>query len=87
MVDNPSMPPLKPSLRRIDSPRSAIGHSHGTANASKRKAAESAHDAQCDEAFWKSWRENRASRPQLTAPAVSGAERIEAIKRRLHNAV
>ena len=51
--------------------------------ASKHRAAERAHNAQSDVAFWKCWREKRASEPLQATSAVSGAERLEAIRRRL----
>ena len=73
LVDNPNLPPLN--------------RSHAASYANKVRSAEKAHSAVCNEAFWKSWHERRASQPSPTTPSVCAADRMEAIRRRLRNAV
>jgi hypothetical protein len=74
LVADPSQPPLPPCLRV---------RSHTVVCASKHRAAERAQGAQSDTAFWQEWRDNRACMPMQHKPAVSAAERMEALRLRL----
>jgi hypothetical protein len=86
LVDSPSMHTSVPPALRLDFPVAVSIRSPAAATACKNRAAERAHDTRCNESFWKYWHENRASCPPPTAPAVSGAQRLEALRRRLHQA-
>ena len=79
-VENPSTPPLQPQppsmqLESFYSCRAPAKHSS--------KAGLKAHEAERETAFWHSWYESRAERPPLSAPAISGADGIAAIRQRL----
>ena len=87
LVEDPNQPPLHPPPHRLDEIHATRARSLAAVSASRHRAADRAHNAQNEEAFWKHWRENRASKPLQITSAVSGAERLEAIRRRLSKEV
>ena len=82
-VSDPTPLPLQPSPVCT---RYAVPSSVRTRTAlcnRKHKQAENAHRAQCEDAFWSNWNENRSTRPPNTKPKISGADKLAAIRLRL----
>jgi hypothetical protein len=76
-------PPSQPSCMRVE-PQASVRPA-ASLNSLKSKAAEKAHLAQKESAFWSNWSKNCSERPALATPSLSSADRITAIRRRLHD--
>ena len=82
-VSDPTPLPLQPSPVCT---RYAVPSSERTRTAlcnRKHKQAENAHRAQCEDAFWSNWNENRSTRPPNTKPKINGADKLAAIRLKL----
>ena len=74
-------PPMRPHPYMSGGPPIFVRSPAAKSNSKLRLASKNQH-AQNEDAFWSNWRENRSKRPLPIQHAISGAERLAAIKRR-----
>ena len=75
-------PPPRPRPHLTENSSSTL-RSPAAISSCMRRLAEKTHGSQNDRAFWVNWNENRSKRPPPTQPAISGADRLAAIRQRL----
>ena len=84
-VEDPSVPPasyMPPCQSHEAVPKV---RSPAALSIIKHRSAEKKQIALNEEAFWSNWKDNRSKRPPPSLPAVSAADRIAAIRRKLRD--